>query len=184
MGVLAAACLLVGLVPGIALQLALPVAGLLTGANDPRDAVPVGLDSTAPLGPFGALVLVGVAGVWTLRAVLGGSRRRVAPTWGCAYSRPTARMQYNAASFSSPLLAAFPLPAGPGRAHLQERDGSSPSDRIMRGVALPLWKKVQTLALSVRSLQRGRVTTYLQYMIWTVLMLLGFLIFASMGGRS
>jgi hypothetical protein len=37
--------------------------------------------------------------------------------------------------------------------------------------------------LSVRPLQQGRVTTYLQYMIWTLLLLLGFLLFAQGGTR-
>jgi hypothetical protein len=51
----------------------------------------------------------------------------------------------------------------------------------MRNVARPLWERIQALALAVRPLQQGRVTMYLQYMIWTVLLLLGFLLFDSAG---
>jgi hypothetical protein len=40
------------------------------------------------------------------------------------------------------------------------------------------------LALTVRPLQRGRVTTYLQYIIWTVLLLLGYLLIAATGRPS
>ena len=53
----------------------------------------------------------------------------------------------------------------------------------MQHLARPLWNRIQALALTVRPLQQGRVTTYLQYMISTVLLLLGFLLFSSAGRR-
>ena len=37
------------------------------------------------------------------------------------------------------------------------------------------------MAGALRPLQQGKVTTYLQYMIWTLLLLLGFLLAASAG---
>ena len=184
MGLLATACVAIGLAPAAALGLALHVAALVTGANDSSLAMSIDVNAAARLGRFGILVFLGIAGAWALRAAtLRGSSRRSAATWGCAYSRPTARAQYTAASFSSPILIAFPLPASPGRARLPERAGTSPSDRILRNLAGPLWNRIQALALAVRPLQQGRVTTYLQYMIWTVLLFLGFLLFASKGVR-
>jgi hydrogenase-4 component B len=184
MGLLATACVSIGLAPGFVLGFALRVAGLVTGAHDSSGAISAGAGPPARLGLFAALLLTGIASAWVLRGTaLRRSSRRSATTWGCAYSAPTARMQYTAASFSSPTLIAFPVPAGPERARLAEQHVTSSSDRIMRNVARPLWNRLQALALSVRPLQQGRVTTYLQYMIWTVLLLLGFLLFTSTGAR-
>jgi len=184
MGLLAATCVSIGLAPGLFLGLAMRVASLVPGTADASPAIPLAMGSAASLGRFGALALLVIAGAWAVRAVLfGRGSRRSAATWGCAYSRPTDRMQYTASSFSTPILTSFSLPAGPGRIRLREDDRMNPSDRILRDFARPLWNGIQALALSVRPLQQGRITTYLQYMIWTVLLLLGFLFFFSMGSR-
>jgi hypothetical protein len=50
-------------------------------------------------------------------------------------------------------------------------------------VVLPLWSTIRGLALALRPLQQGRVTTYLQYIVWTLLLMLGFLMFAASRGR-
>jgi hypothetical protein len=184
MGLLAATCMSIGLAPGFFLGLAMRVASLVPGTADASPAIPLALGSAASLGRFGALALIVIAGAWAVRAVVfGRGSRRSAATWGCAYSRPTDRMQYTASSFSTPILTSFSLPAGPGRIRLREDGRTNPSDRILRDFARPLWNGIQALALSVRPLQQGRITTYLQYMIWTVLLLLGFLFFFSMGSR-
>lgn len=91
-------------------------------------------------------------------------------------------MQYTAASFCAPILSSFVMPTGVGRARPGRPSGSHAGDRIMRNVAHRAWNRIQALALAVRPLQQGRVTTYLQYMIWTVLLLLGFLL-ASTGSQ-
>jgi hypothetical protein len=182
MGLLAAACVSIGLAPGIGLGFAMHVAGLVSGTGHMSAAIPVDLGSAVRLGRFGALALLVIAGVWALRtARFGRASLRSAATWGCAYSRPTARMQCTASSFGSPILMAFPLPTSPARTRLPRQYGANPSDRIMRNIARPLWNQIQALALAVRPLQQGRVTMYLQYMIWTVLLLLGFLLFDSAG---
>ena len=63
------------------------------------------------------------------------------------------------------------------------REGAGPGDRVMAVVSRS-WNRIRALALALRPLQRGRVTTYLQYMIWTVLLLLGYLLVAATGGPS
>ena len=181
MGLLAILCVTIGLAPAIAVRCALRVAALIIGTPDPIDAIPTVVDSATNAGRLGALLLLVVALAWALRRSLFGSvRPRSAPTWGCAYPLPSPRMQYTASSFASPLLAAFPVSGDSGRVRHVERAGSG--DRVMGAVGR-LWRRIETGMLSLRALQQGRVTTYLQYMIWTVLLLLGYLLFAATEGR-
>jgi hypothetical protein len=87
-------------------------------------------------------------------------------------------MQYTAESFGAPLRNAFSSPALPGLA-----DGIAPGreDFVLSGLAEPAWERIRRLGAGLRRLQQGRVTTYLQYIIGTVVLLLGYLFFA---GRS
>lgn len=180
-GLLAAACASIGLAPGILIGLALPVAGGVAGIGEGTPATLSG--PAARLGLLGALVLLVIAAAWMLRAALfGRARRRSGATWGCAYARPSARMQYTAASFGAPILSSFVMPTSVSRARPGGPSGSHAGDRIIQNVVRPAWNRIQALAHAVRPLQQGRVTTYLQYMIWTVLLLLGFL-FASTGSQ-
>jgi hypothetical protein len=184
MGLLAVICLSIGLSPTIAVAFALRVAGLVSGVPDSDRTIPGLISSATSFGLLGALLLVVVAVAWALRRVPFGRAKHVsAATWGCAYPALTPRMQYTASSFAAPILTAIALSGSRGRLHLADREGASPGDRVTRGVAR-LWGRLQALALTVRPLQRGRVTTYLQYIIWTVLLLLGYLLIAATGRPS
>jgi hydrogenase-4 component B len=176
MALLILPCVAIGLAPSVALEFAVRVAGGGAGIGLPPHGHP-----SMGLRLFGAAVLALGFAAWVLRG-LGGRRALAgsAATWGCGYSRPTARMQSTAASFGASILAAFRIVAGPEDAG---RPGRSP-DRVFGSLARPLWNRIQALAHSVRPLHQGRVTTYLQYMIWTLLLLLGFLLFTATGGRS
>ena len=94
---------------------------------------------------------------------------------------PTGRMQYTAASFSAPVTSAFAIADGFAVVMPpQEGADGRREDRVLRGVAMPVWQYLTRAALALRPLQQGRVTTYLQYIIGTVLLLLGFLFFAGL----
>jgi hypothetical protein len=83
-------------------------------------------------------------------------------------------MQYTASSFGAPLLTAFgtlvKLPA-------DTRGGfaTNPEDRVLTRVVGPLWTRVRLAAVALRPLQQGRVTTYLQYIVLTLVVLIGVL---------
>jgi hypothetical protein len=47
------------------------------------------------------------------------------------------------------------------------------SDKVLDGLVRPLWKKARGVAAGFRPLQQGPVTRYLQYIVLTVLLLLG-----------
>jgi hypothetical protein len=49
---------------------------------------------------------------------------------------------------------------------------------VLSRVAGPVWMRVRTAAAVLRPLQQGRVTTYLQYIVLTLLALL-FVLFVS-----
>jgi hypothetical protein len=101
-------------------------------------------------------------------------------TWDCGYAAPTARMQYTASSFASPLVALFrmflrtrvrvELPRGlfPDRA----RFASETSDALQAGVYRPLFFAVAWAASKLRWLQQGRLQLYVLYIALTVLVLL------------
>ena len=182
LGVLAAGCVLLGLAPGAALTAAGRVAATLSAL------VPAGAASEvlAPrslqvLTAFGLGIVALGGALWFLRATAPGGRPAWMPTWGCAFAAPSARMQYTASSFSAPLLATFPSVAVPEAVREAGEFRTIPTDRVLRGVAEPLWRRVRSAALALRPLQQGRVTTYLQYIVWVVLALLGYLAFAWRG---
>ena len=184
MGVLAVVCAAIGLAPALAVTFALRVARLVIGAPVPSGVPAEIIEPATRAGLLGALLIVVVAVLWGLRSVrFASAKQALSATWGCAYAAPTPRMQYTAASFGAPILTAIPLSGDPGRVGPGVREGAGPGDRVMAVVSRS-WNRIRALALALRPLQRGRVTTYLQYMIWTVLLLLGYLLVAATGGPS
>jgi hydrogenase-4 component B len=182
LAMLAAACLLIGLAPGVAVTAAARVAATLPGlvSSGVGIAVLAGPSLTVLTG-FSFAILALSAALWFLRARAQRGRPAWMPTWGCAFALPSARMQYTASSFSAPLLAAFPAVAAPEVVRQPGEFRTIPTDRVLRALAEPLWHRVRATALALRALQRGRVTTYLQYIVWVVLGLLGYLAFAGRG---
>jgi hydrogenase-4 component B len=178
--VLAAACLALALWPGAAVAGVVRVTDLLPGTAtlDPSAAFPP--SAVRSLGWLAAAILLAVPVLWRVRAIATRSRsRRESLTWGCAYPAPTPRMQYTATSFSRPILTAFTPDRAVGRARAESGFVPVPDDRVLGGLVIPFWHRIESLAGRLRPLQQGRVTTYLQYIIWTVLLLLGFLVLSA-----
>ena len=177
---LAVLCVVLGAYPAIAVRpagvVATLVAGRTVGITDGESIVAAALPS---LGALGALLAALVVLPWYLRQRAGRLREpTIGPTWGCAYGRSDSRMQYTASSFSAPVLRAFGALATPR----VERDATSlttdTGDLVLTRVAGPLWERVRAAAEVLRPLQQGRITRYLQYMVLTVVLLLGALFVA------
>ena len=87
-------------------------------------------------------------------------------------------MQYTAGSFSTPLVLAFGRVAAPEVERAAGSFRTRSRDRVLDSLVGPLWRRTKALAGAFRPLQLGPVTRYLQYIVLTVLLLLGAL-FAS-----
>ena len=176
---LCGACILVGVVPLVALA---PCARVVNQVLAHSLVAPAATVSELPLA---AMSIGGLAAALAIAAVVLGSVRglaRRAParaaTWGCAYPRPDARMQYTASSFGAPLLAAFGSLVRPPAVRTPDSFVTNPEDRVLGRVVGPAWARVRIAATALRPLQQGRVTTYLQYIVFTLIVLL-VVLFAS-----
>jgi hydrogenase-4 component B len=178
MFVLAAACVVIGLVPLVAVAPALRVGALVGGVgtapvNDGLAAVAPALRRITVL----AFALVGsvAGGAWLMRLA---SRRRTqtsSETWGCGYERPSVRMQYTAASFAAPLLAAYGPSAGVQVTREHGAFHTHPLDLVLDKLVLPLWTRLRNWAISVRPIQQGRLWVYLLYLLGALVALLLYL---------
>lgn len=118
------------------------------------------VNSPVPAGSLllvsGQLLLLGLLLFLGLRA-LNNLPVRQAPTWGCGIEL-TPRMEYSASGITMPLAFLFRRWTFAARVE----------DHLYR----PLWDKVMVVVGQLRSVQTGRLQTYLAYMLITLVILL------------
>lgn len=172
---LAAACVLLGVLPGVAVRPALAVgASLLPGAAPLVE--PELLTAVSTIGGLSAAVIALLALGSAAWAVV--RRRRPlgeAETWGCGYAPTSARMQYTAASFAAPLLASWGALAGIRREASPGAFHGHPRELVLEGVILPAWDGLRGALARLRAIQHGRLWVYLLYLIAVLLVLLAYL---------
>jgi hydrogenase-4 component B len=184
---LAALCVAVAWAPSLVLALLEPAAQIVARPVDAGSVGETVTDAVVPLRNVALLVTLGLSLGGALRWLLArrapGIRR--APTWGCGYARPAPRMQYTATSFAEPITRIFqPLLRGriesdlPAEAVWPEAASwrSSTPDRALGRMYEPVFKSVERALLRLRGLQQGRVSTYLLYIVLTVLVLVASMI--------
>lgn len=195
MGILAAFCLVLGVAPFIALEMAGKALSELTGSQlgtgfpaAPLASLPGPTGSSLPFAP-GALALllaIGLVVAWLVWRVRGLPHVRSGPTWDCGLDAPTPRMEYTAAGYAQPLEQVFqsfyrPHEASERRPSL--RAGWAPLARLKsfhEEIVEPLWSWIYspveagTLALArgTSRLQSGRIHAYLAYMFVTLVVML------------
>jgi formate hydrogenlyase subunit 3/multisubunit Na+/H+ antiporter MnhD subunit len=180
MAPLAVLCLALGAFPIVAIRPASSIVPTITGRSPEQMAFSGLIDQVQTISALAALLAIFVAVTWLARSALRRSLRpRTGPTWGCAYVDATPRMQYTASSFGAALLKAFAPVAGPTEERGTDTFVTRPTDRVLSGVVTPLWSRIRSAAERLRPLQEGRITRYLQYIVLTVLVLLGALMLAS-----
>lgn len=180
MTVLAAACLLIGILPGVLLR---PLASL-TEVLIPGAGVPGEILSIARIIPWIAAIILGVTAITAL------SRRaqRMAPTWGCGLSQLTHRMQYTSTAFSKPIRFVFSSVYKPDRKldRLPIDQPYFPVSISYRSVRTTSYEKalyrpfvdlIVSAAHQLRRLQTGNIQVYLLYIFLTLVSLLMFLRF-------
>jgi hydrogenase-4 component B len=176
MGLLAAACALIGLAPMLFSSTLDRVVGALGGgAGLPRLALLVSLPSLSLL----ALLMLVVGWLlwrWLKPAAPGGAL----PTWDCGYAAANPRMQYTASSFADGLVGGLRWVLLP-RSHGGAVTGAFPRaeafeshvpDPVLDRIANPVFRGLAVGASFLRFFQGGHVHLYLLYVLLTLLALL------------
>jgi len=176
MGVLAGACMAIGVAPAL-LAPALTRAVAATGLAGPADLG--GLAHLATL-TWVALPLLACAGLLWAWSRHGARPRAGLPTWDCGYAAPVPRIQYTASSFADGLVSAMRLVLWPqvrwrrvlGLFPAQRGYSSHVPDPVLDRVAGP-GLDLTARALSVlRFFQSGQLPLYLLYILLTLVALL------------
>ncbi len=181
--VLAALCLVLGVLGPLGVGQLAPLLALLTGATPAVTA-----DVLAPeMGPLVAVSLVAlivlamVAAVALMRrGYLRGRDVRPGVTWDCGYARPTARMQYTGTSFAQPLVTLFAAilrsrrryTMAPGLFPASASLNAETRDVVRERVFTPVFLLVDRWLSFLKWLQSGRVQLYILYILITLLALL------------
>ncbi len=184
-GLLAALCLLLGVLPTWVIGAINAVPRQLLGAGLPHATAhgwlwltPVSAQTASYSAPLVVVLLAAMAGlsVWGLRR---GAVRRIrrCDAWDCGFAPPNPRMQYTATAFSQPIRRVFgllfhieesvsPREGGTARYHLRV------SDRVWGLLYAPVARAVESAARRVVRLQSGSLRVYLGWTLATLLVLL------------
>jgi hydrogenase-4 component B len=183
MGLLGAACLALGILPGPAVRAAARGAAAISGLA-PADAVSAVDGILAPLPLIGALgaCVVGLAGLfWILRrALLRDQSVETQPTWGCGFSRPSPAMQYTASSYAQPLVLVFSgllrtqVAAQPPSGYWPARAGflSRTPDPVLDRTLTPALAAVERALSVARRVQHGHLQYYLLHVLVFLILVL------------
>ncbi|MGH7491622.1 MAG: hydrogenase 4 subunit B [bacterium] len=192
MGLLALACIVLGLAPFVAVPIFSKLIAGLGGLPDTRTVFSLGLTLQTPQGfaqmspPLAALgvllVLMLVPAIlWLLRANHGLRR---SDSWGCGRIGQTPRMEYTATSFAEPLRRVFAELYRPtkeltidfhpeSKYFVQSIEYKSEiTPWFEKALYRPLVALVRLVARQVGRLQSGSVHAYLVYLIGTLVILL------------
>jgi formate hydrogenlyase subunit 3/multisubunit Na+/H+ antiporter MnhD subunit len=184
-GLLAAACLLLGVLPTAVVGLlnGIPVALLGQGLSQATAhgwlwLTPVSADVASYAAPLvlAGLVLAWGISTWWLRR---GERREVrrCDAWDCGFSAPDARMQYTATAFAQPLRRVFGLLFHIDEGAPRGADGGlnyhlQVGDRAWGLFYAPVGRVVLQAGRLVGRLQSGSLRIYLGWSLGTLLVLL------------
>jgi hydrogenase-4 component B len=188
MALLAAGCVVAGLVPWLLFRLLRSVTDGLVGETV-RPSLSEGgvLDadrlsgSYAPVAVVVGLLLVGVL-PWLVARLLGGEgRSRVSPTWVCGVALEP-RMQYSATGFAKPIRLIFKAVIRPQRAVALDRPDSPYFVQAVRyeETVHPIYERpyeravglLVRLSHQIRVVQNGSVRLYLTYLFVTLVVVL------------
>ena len=181
--VLAAACVVVGLLPGVATRAVVPTLRLVARQSEPIGATAL-VDIGDTVGMIGTGALLLVAGVLITALVrhrlFRGRRVEATVTWDCGYARPTARMQYTASSFAQPLTSLFRLVLRT-ETHVRPLVGLFPRegalvtetpDAFREAIFRPAFAGIGRALERLRLFQHGRIQLYILYIVVTLIALI------------
>jgi len=184
---LALGCILLGVMPQLALRPASRVTGMLLGQKINSTAsiwwiAPIASKQASYSGLILLLGIVGVVGAtFLLVRLIAHGRIRKTVAWDCGYPHQTARMQDTAEGFGQPIRHMFGgffrieanVPAPADRA---PQYSVRIEDRLWRAIYLPIARAVQWIADGVGVLQGGSLSIYLLCSFLTLIVLLVFVL--------
>ena len=195
MGLLAAACVFLGLFPTIFLKLFDPITLQLTGqqlSSQLSLANGLALGNTQALGGTVSTLGIALMAVCLLPVPLvlwlffgRRARVRIGPTWDCGLRGLTPQMEYTATGFSKPIRMIFKALFRPRREVQREYDyspyfattlrfESHIEEAFVTRLYRPLNRTILRLSRRMRALQAGSIQAYLIYIFITLLLLLIF----------
>jgi len=180
MTLLAAACLLIGIFPGLLLRPLVSLAQVLI----PGSGVPEETLSITRVIPWTAAIVLGTSAVVALLR----RRERIARTWACGLPGLSSRMQYTSTAFSKPIRFVFArvyrpdrkverLPADQPYFPASVSYSSVRTTSYERSLYRPFVDFIVSLAHRLRRLQTGNIQVYLLYIFLALVSLLAFLRF-------
>jgi hypothetical protein len=148
MFVLAALCLIAGVVPGVFIDALAPVTHALAGASMPHQTgvqwlsiVPIAQSRSSYNGLL-VFVFMAVSGGLAAFAIhrLASDRLRRAPAWDCGFPDPSPATQYTASSFAQPIRRVYGTLVFRAREHGEmPPPGSLAPARLTVEVRDPIW---------------------------------------------
>jgi hydrogenase-4 component B len=180
MAILATACVLIGILPGILLHPLVSLGQvLIPGSGVPEETLII-----ARVIPWTAAIILGVVVI----AVLPKRAQRMVPTWGCGLSQLTSRMQYSSTAFSKPIRFVFTRVYRPDR-KIERLPTDQPyfpvsityssvrTTSFEKSLYRPFVESVVWLAQGLRRMQTGNIQAYLLYIFLALVSLLALLRF-------
>jgi hydrogenase-4 component B len=180
MMLLAAACIVIGLLGAVIIRFISPVIGVVLG-NPYSGEILIASN-------YLLYVTVGSVGFIVFLLLIAGlrnfllSRNSVGKsgTWDCGYAAPTARMQYTASSFAQPIIELFqffirtktkiiiPDSYFPSASNFETHTPDIGREMIYK----PIFKAIDSFFGRIQIMQEGRIHIYVLYVVATLLILL------------
>jgi hydrogenase-4 component B len=193
MGILSAACVVLGIMPRLFINLIdrvnnelykETISGDLTGFSSfitiPETIHPI---RVSPLGLLSIIIILGFITYGIIAFVSRGTKKRRYGTWDCGYIKLDSRMQYSATGFSKPLRIVFRGIFRPQR-ELQIEEGHTPyffkkaryiasTESIFeKYIYDPAVKEIFSFARKARFvIQTGSIHTYLLYIFIAIILM-------------
>ena len=193
MGILAALCLAIGILPLAALQFVDKAVSALSGVSV-LEQLHGGLliaysslefkgGTISPVSALVALVLIVLAALGLIRIIGGKYAERKYGTWDCGFNGLTPRMQYTATGFSKPLKIVFKILYRPSHKlevtgdlayHPETMEYSTTTESIFENyIYRPLYATAKLISIKTKfRVQTGSIHKYLLYIFAAVLILM------------
>jgi hydrogenase-4 component B len=193
MSILAAICILLGVIPFLGISLISTAFHLSSQPSSPFDSISIqnssGMSFASLSMPVVAIILtsVAIAIFGFIRVLSGPTRKTISGTWDCGFGNLNERMEYTATSLSQPIRAVFKVFFKPHNQIEKEPFGEK-NPYLLKTIKietmtknifedmlyLPIVSSFVFFFDKIRRLQTGKINSYLLYIMITIVLLLLF----------